>query len=754
MKTEIISKDKLVEAADIFEKEVKKSDFDSVLNGDKRIYKYSGKLRNKMVFVSDHPFPVTYFKEVLPILVSIFKTGGNLSDTVNFISGTLVSRKTREEIQIMGLNEGFDVEIIDKNDLLSVEAIKGLLEVDETDGTSQFEKMAFDYLSKSNDSSFVKNGLYYSRVLFVIFQNQNITITQLQNILGDVLGKKIDSLYSDINYLKKTGKISMKKNKNDYELMLTDAETEKIQASITESQALENEFMAKFQSISQKYGIGNHLVAFDKLKSFYALRRSSLQNAEKTRKHNANQRRLDVETLYKDLTNLGCSEQRVADCVNDIASLCTQNGYLNRLSAMKSFFDLYKSNKYKEYIDHKMNVVMLDTPVFLNYLCAKSSYNYHLESTYEDDDFKVVNSLMRFRDKNQGKIKFLLPYDYASETIGELKKALQLSQFEAFASIGVPIFTSNILYNFYQYIKNESKIQISTFAEFAKGLGFQNVNLNSPRLFYDNYMFLRSFVETLGDKYVDKQFVKIDNYEFIISEYSRELLLEGKYHKTSRAIEADVRQANYLLNTARDENVEYYLTSWDSTLYILREITKERTSSRNTYAIHRPSALINRLSLKDFRIDDSSFTYEIFTYADKSYSVSDKLRNLFDNVLAPYFSAINSKNTELVKQVLKMQKAAIDNVDEGQKSKRDNRFPLEELFVNIEEEMGKNGCSQQDLRYFLSDSSNNDYFLKILNDTAEASKSDVMLDLSKQFCEVLKKYVADKDREESEEIKM
>ena len=176
MKTKDISKEVLVEAAKIFEKEVKKCDFDSILNAGKRIYRFSGKLRNKMVVISDHAFPKKYFESVLPELVSVFKTSGNLSDKVDFIFYTPLKKTAKRDIQEIGLNEGFEVEVIDKNDLLGLDAIKQLIEPEDTEDTNRFMKTAFDYLSKSNDSSFVKNGLYYSQVLFIIFENENITV--------------------------------------------------------------------------------------------------------------------------------------------------------------------------------------------------------------------------------------------------------------------------------------------------------------------------------------------------------------------------------------------------------------------------------------------------------------------------------------------------------------------------------------------------------------------------------------------------
>ena len=65
--------------------------------------------------------------------------------------------------------------------------------------------------------------------------------------------------------------------------------------------------------------------------------------------------------------------------------------------------------------------------------------------------------------------------------------------------------------------------------------------------------------------------------------------------------------------------------------------------------------------------------------------------------------------------------------------------------------MRKDGCSQQDLRLFLADNNNNVYFLKVLDEIKRHSRKDKIIELSKQFCEELKKYIALKDREDNED---
>ena len=146
-------------------------------------------------------------------------------------------------------------------------------------------------------------------------------------------------------------------------------------------------------------------------------------------------------------------------------------------------------------------------------------------------------------------------------------------------------------------------------------------------------------------------------------------------------------------------------------------------------------------------MNEACFTNDIFTYADRSFSLAEKIRNLFDNVLIPYFNAIKGNNIELVNKVIELQKKSIDEMDEGQSSQRNSRLPLETLFINIEEEMRKSGCSQNDLRDFLSDTENNNYFVALIQQTFLQDSEHGIRMKAKQFCEKLMKFISQKDEE-------
>lgn len=72
---------------------------------------------------------------------------------------------------------------------------------------------------------------------------------------------------------------------------------------------------------------------------------------------------------------------------------------------------------------------------------------------------------------------------------------------------------------------------------------------------------------------------------------------------------------------------------------------------------------------------------------------------------------------------------------------------MKSLFISIEEEMRKSGCSQNDLRDFLSDTENNDYFVALIQQTFAQDSEHAIRTKAKQFCEKLMRFISKKDEE-------
>lgn len=209
-----------------------------------------------------------------------------------------------------------------------------------------------------------------------------------------------------------------------------------------------------------------------------------------------------------------------------------------------------------------------------------------------------------------------------------------------------------------------------------------------------------------------------------------------------------MRQAIYFAKLSnQNEDKDYYLSSWDTSLYYLRNIVNKDLYYVKSYSIHRPAALLNRLMLKSFKLNDKCFTNEIFAYADRTYEITDKIKSMFDNVITPYFSAAGSNNSTLVKNVIKIQKEYIDDSKEGARSSREKVLPIEDIFVKIIDKIKEHACTTKDLSMYLADKDNTDFVLDLISKAIKSYKDGKRMDISSELCNSLIQYLAQKDKE-------
>lgn len=296
-------------------------------------------------------------------------------------------------------------------------------------------------------------------------------------------------------------------------------------------------------------------------------------------------------------------------------------------------------------------------------------------------------------------------------------------------------------------IENNDNSKYS-FSDFVEELGFDVRDCYEPIFFKRNIARMKLFFESTGCEFIDKISDRYDDFDTLERNYASFLFEERYYGKTPKAIEADLRQAIYFAKLSnQNEDKDYYLSSWDTSLYYLRSIVNKDLYYVKSYSIHRPAALLNRLMLKSFKLNDKCFTNEIFAYADRTYEITDKIKSMFDNVITPYFSAAGNNNSTLVKNVIKIQKEYIDDSKEGARSSREKVLPIEDIFVKIIDKLKEHACTTKDLSMYLADKDNTDFVLDLISKAIKSYKDGKKMDISSELCNSLIQYLSQKDKE-------
>ena len=422
----------------------------------------------------------------------------------------------------------------------------------------------------------------------------------------------------------------------------------------------------------------------------------------------------------------------------------------------EKFLDLYKSDRYEQYIKNKNNIVVLDTMVFAYMLCCFSHYNEKIDDLWNDADYQKVYDLYGYWKEHHNSVTLAVPVDYIDETIGELRKALQLTWFSDI-DLSMPFSTSNIFYNYYIHVCNEMKRyeeRVPSFDEFLRSFGFKNLDVDSVYFKRDAAKVIISLVRTM-EMELWSDHPHYEHFEDVKHEY--QLKLADRYkHKSDSATNNDVRVSFFLANEYVPEkhydDEEYYWTSWDKTLKELRKVTNDQLSLTHSYEIRTPGDLVQTLAFKSFHIDKAKIGNEVFAYANELYGFTSKATSLFDNILNPYFASKNNKNTELVKLLLKLETAREKQPIQMEESSRNSsRTVLEDFFMMIIDRLARNSCGTSELRDFLADSENNKNIVDIISQAYNTDAESDRIKLAFQFVDCIKKFVIDRQSHKAEE---
>ena len=722
--------------------------FDEKNDGNLPVLVMKGKRNKRIVIISQHKFLNIHIEKLQDVIDGILESEQPVSDTIDVFWNQAAAPSLVNKIEELGNKNQVSYKVYDLNFMKQQAEFQPLFDDYDDNHEEQDNSCAlYEYLSMGNDSSFIKNSLNYSLILFAIYDSPNIVKRELAIKMKEKYDCSV-SLENDISYLRAKGKIkpaSAMPNKDT--LDLTEEERKRITESVDEFNEAEKSFVHNFFTIMKRYGIEDGVNLLNELKELYQKYYNwNLDENHSNTTGTSERTEKALDDFKSHINEVVKDESKTDDLIAEVKGLCSESPYLNRIALSNSFIGLYKSDKYKDYINDRKNFVFLDTPVFVYFVIAKSEINERYPNVFDDRLYDVVKELTDYKER-QNNINFFIPYDYIGETVGEYQKALRLSVFDRMKGFPISIQTANTFFSYYQALKemksmNGEDTKEYWFEDFADEFMFPTTDTSNTKFQYEMSTYFSQYAEKLGCTpigYITKRFKDFDEVK---KDYEMKL-----NRKTEMAVKNDVRQSLYITEeSAKPENmiVDYYLATYDNTLSKLRDIVKEATRMPRSYSVKRPEQLINALRLKRFDINPENVTNDIFAYADKSYSLSSKIRSLFDNVLTPYFSGCAKHNSALVNSLAKMQQQLLDNNDS---LNSDPRFPLEDIFLSIEKALTRNSCTIQDLSKYLCAEENNGFVTDLFSKAFDSYITRTPIDISEKICDEVKKMLALMDEE-------
>lgn len=741
-----ISHKELLDCICKYEKEVRNADFISETDVA-CIYRFKALRREKLVIALLDCF-ANKQSEIVERAMNMILEDESLSDNIDFYTTNVITDKRAEELETPLRQQGISISFFDSEKMDATSQFEKLVDEEYKEAENEIDPAFFDYLAMSNDASDIKNEFFYSIVLMEVYRHQPVTENEFFEICHNKYGRGKADVRLALKELRKKEKITPLRTGGHFSL--TDKEQRKLEIAIKDSKSEEVEFKNRLKQIISIYGFTDETFFWEKLKAEYLAKYTvfSMRNDEGDSIEGRNAKEDIWGDLLRDLY-----EEKRAKLLEELKKLCKESEYMDQYGLIHSFLNLFRSDKYEGYIKQKKSCVYLDTPVIVDYICAKSKFQGEYSIDWDNTEFTGATDLFGYCEESKDKTVFYIPHDYLQEALGELRKALQFNWFTQFENLPIPPETANVFYNYYLEVKKakefyDGDIRDFSFEEFAKQMGFDVNNPEASTFFNKNIGNLRFLLNRLGCETLDKVEVNYSVFDEVKMDYVWYLHNMDK-DKSDLAINADVRQALHITEEAKEDDgagCEFYLVSWDNTLYHIRDKVKEQMEiAGRSYAIYKPRDLAEKLAFRSFKISKESVSNEVFAYANSSFNVKDKIRSLYDNVLNPYFASFGKSNTDLILEVLKLQKASMEGGVDS--SPRGDKTAFENIFLSIVSELPKQNISTQNLRDYLNDDANNSDITPLFRNAFEDYNKGKRVNIAKKVCEMVKAYVGKDDKE-------
>ena len=591
--------------------------------------------RKKIVLSTAHAMLSIKCEELFQFATSLIEKDPLCSDTIDFFYPTTISSPTLQNITEMAVRHNINLIVYDYPRLIDLDEFSSVFKQNfELESITPAYRVLYDMLLEGSNVSEIKNSILYSMLIFAIYdaENHEIHLSNLENKLHELFPQV--STNQALSYLKREKRIQSLENRKDW-LALTNKERINIEKNIQKARRRETDFIYQFNALLTKYGIDN-----DRCESLILKLKQVYEENFKTNIQSpisAFDKKIEtVFNEFKEVLKCEIVDIKLLDnLISDIKKLCTENTFLNRISASESFISLYDSPTLSTYLNQKCKYIYLDTPVLVYYICSKLGIIKKGQSDWDNNLYIATKHLLEINQQIGTDIRFYTIEHYIKETVGELRKALRIDAYKKYGILYNVPETGNTFYNYFQYLKDNGFVDSKmTLATLLGTLGFQCTNPEDQTFMSMNIPIIKRFLQhhNIEYRYTESSYL----YPDALTKY-KEILRKKNKNRTEHAMMCDVNLVLHLTSqsTGNHSEIDYYICSWDPTFTDLGKwIVRQDPQRYHRFSSYNPSKLANKLSYEKFNINAACITDSIFAYADENYELSTRIRNLYDNDLS------------------------------------------------------------------------------------------------------------------------
>lgn len=548
-------------------------------------------------------------------------------------------------------------------------------------------KILFDVLTLDKNSIEIKRNFINAYIFSFLFTNPNSTLEEIFDFINPHLNNSLHKEFLDkeLNFLRSKRVILSPADKKRYEL--SEEKTSELDFIYSNVIAKEEELKITIEEYINKYSIDTNCTEL--IGVLYKLYQENYTIDIDEIKSTNSSFSASIRKLFNDLISYyvkkGISQERAKELTKELLEICDNNDFLNKLSSIHLFNNLYSSNKLEKYVNEKVQTMVLDTQILIRMLCVL--YNDKID--YSDTALQSVKILLSTFEKFKSRTKLSTTFDYVGEVAGHMLEAVKLQRFLSLPFISKLGKSKNVFYNAYVELKGKGQIDEELdFVDFIESI------LDEDLFELTDQEFLRvasrkiEVILTLANIELIYH-PNYPNYQDIKKDYEISLAYQSKDRSFS-ARENDLRTIMYLstkenhTKASTDEINEPFLITWDSAFYAFRKTLLNDHKELSYWYIYSPLKVVDRFSVMNFNLNPSSISLNIIALTESNFNYSAKTISFID-VISSFFNEKDMSKLNIINKLAELKNVSqnIDEVPSDEEIKGRDDDTLTHLLLNL-----------------------------------------------------------------------
>lgn len=544
-------------------------------------------------------------------------------------------------------------------------------------------RVLYDAISQQRGVNAVKESIVKAYIQQILFDGGPSSVVQITDKMEDAFPKVFTDNYYQmtVGRMKKAGLlISIDDNRPKlYDL----SEDQRIffESLQIREQASRSELLDRFTSVCSEFGIE---LSFEVVYDFVQRMYDDVYNVDLvqlSKESGTNKGLKRIHNTFIDYLKNQCPSAGIdfACLARQLLTVFEVNDSLGKQSASKLLIGMFRSNHLDDYLASTKRVLLLDTPVLIQYICClfKDMPDYDYPPYQYVRTLKIAMDDLARSPGHRVPVSAFTLDGYMNEVVAHLCDAIQVGRFLSRPEIRILGRSRNSFYNFYEEVLRREEVGgIDDYVEFI--LGIDDLSVKRSLMEEQIHKALEDSLRALH--FQINNHIEVENWTELRRTYDFALVGTSGENKTSRARNNDLNAILYQAFSCTEDAVYPYFVTWDNSFIPAREALKKSIDGMDSWFLYSPQQLASTLSLLDFKVNPEFVTTSILSVVEDTIAENADVKSLLD-IVSEFLDGTGDSEMRVASRIASIKRslyeASIDGNGAG------NEVPVDSLLCIV-----------------------------------------------------------------------